>query len=211
MIFIYILLFFLIIFIFIYILVITYYYNISYLPNHIPDEIIKQGEGVGDISHFIRIREDINKYTVDIKYLDINIINIKQEISRLENTIEIQQLTIQTLRDEITKIEEALDDQINLETGRINLQDNLIPLYILLETDNYIKKYIYMNILQFTRKFIYVSVLYNKIKNANKKSILPILNNVNITFTYINNINNYMYNKISNDVYKFILISDINS
>ncbi|AAG02843.1 hypothetical protein AMV137 [Betaentomopoxvirus amoorei] len=208
MIFIYILLFFLIIFIFMYIIVIIYYYNISYLPEFIPDQIIRQNEGLADISHFIRIREDINRYILDINTLDANIINIKQEINRLENTIEIQQLTIRTLRDELRKIEEAIDDQINLEIGQVDLPSILMPLYILLETDTYIKYYIYKNVLQFTYKFIYLTQL-NIRKNTNVTKTTLLLNNLNLTNIYVNKINTYMYDKISIDIYKFIQLLNL--
>ncbi|CCU55510.1 unknown similar to AMEV137 [Adoxophyes honmai entomopoxvirus 'L'] len=207
MIFIYVLLFFLIIFIFIYIIIIIYLYNISYLPAFVPDEIIRQSEGSGDISNFIRIREEIIEYSNNIGILNNNISGIRQEIARLENTIEIQQLTIQTLRDELIKIENALYDQINLEVGSVNLRDNLQPLYILLESDYRIKKYIYSNVKDFIYKFIYLSQLYNKAKYSTYTKKL--LANVFINLTYTQNINKYLYNKIKNDNSKLIYVNQL--
>ncbi|CCU56377.1 unknown similar to AMEV137 [Mythimna separata entomopoxvirus 'L'] len=212
MIFIYILLFFLVIFIFAYIVFLFYIYNISFLPKFIPEEVVRQGEGLDDISQFIRIREEINEYIYNIDVLTLNTANIRQEISRLENTIEIQQLTINTLKDELNSIEGALEDQINLETSKVDLEGILVPLYVLLETNTIIKIYIYINIREFMYKFIYTSVLLNATRNSVIITpVKPLLTNLFVTIDYISNVTNYINNRVRNDINNIIIVSYLRS
>lgn len=202
------LIFILIVFTFIFVFI--YLYNISYLPLFIPTEIVRQGEGIGDISNFIRIRDEIINYEYDINVLNTNISNIRRDIINLENNIEIQQRTINTLRDELINIENALENQINLDINIINLNQIINSLNIFILSSNHVKTYIYINVKDFIYKFIFLSQILNVTNNLQlNKKIINDLNNIFIFNTIISAIKNYIYNKIYDDINKIILTSSL--
>jgi hypothetical protein len=167
MIFIYILLFIVICFI----ILLYYSYNISFLPKFMQNEIIREGT-IGDISHFINVREDINKFNALINGINSDISNLELTVLRNENTIDIQNASINTLKDELAKIEEALEYQQNINNRRILLGPSVKPFYIFYTLENYTKLYIYSKIMYDVSNIIYTSKLYENIRMRDTFSLL---------------------------------------